>query len=412
MNYEERIKRNSSIFKIVIFVLGVLTILFTLTQPKKVTKEMLECERPVVFKTIGGPYPDSAWDMVEAPGGGFAIAGDTRSFGSGGSDFYLAKTNGKGSLQWTRTFGGEKNEHCLSIENAYDGGFILAGSTESFGAGESDMYIVKTDADGDCVWSKTIGTPDFDYAYCIKKTNDSNYIIAGYTSVDKNSDAELVKIDKGGNTIWQKTYGGDGWDIFYSVAPLKNGGYLACGYTTSFGEGKSSVYLVKTDASGNSLWARTYGGKRENRGIYAIEANDGGYLIAAKSTSYISKGMGWDIMIIKTDSAGKEYWKKFITAAELDCGRALVEEKDGTIVIGGTKKCYGICSSNIVFEKADADGNTTMYRIFEGPRDDNFTTLIKTSDGNYAICGATMSYGNGMSDMMYTKIGKNGEQIW
>jgi hypothetical protein len=412
MNYEEKIKRNSSLFKIVIFILFAISLVYTITRPKPVTKEMLEYERPVVFKTIGGPSADSAWDMLEAPDGGFVLAGDTRSFGSGGSDFYMAKTDVKGDLQWTRTFGGEQNEHCLSIEKAYGGGYILAGSTESFGAGESDIYLIKTDADGDCVWSRTIGTPDFDFAYCIRKTNDGNYIIAGYESVDKNSDAELVKVDKNGKEIWTKTYGGDGWDLFYSVAPLKDGGYLACGYTTSFGDGKSSVYLVKTDADGNSLWARTYGGKRENRGVYAIQSNDDGYLISAKTTSYISKGMGWDIMIIKTDAQGNQLWQSFIAAADIDCGRALLEEKDGTIVAGGTKRCYGLCDSNIVFEKADADGNTTMFKIFEGQKDDTFNTMIRTSDGNYAICGATLSYGNGMSDMLITKIGKNGEQIW
>jgi hypothetical protein len=412
MDYQERIKRNSSVLKLIIFVVFAFAILFTLTRPKPVSKEMLEYERAVTYKTIGGPYAESAWDMLEAPGGGFVIAGDTRSFGAGGSDFYMAKTDGKGGLLWTRTFGGPKDEHCLSIENAYGGGYIMAGATESYGAGESDIYLVKTDADGDCVWARTLGGPDFDYAYCIRRTNDGNYILAGYTSVKGNSDAALIKVDPSGRQLWGNTFGGDGWDVFYSVAALRDGGFLACGYTTSFGFGKSLIYLVRTDASGNKLWEKTYGGKRENHGIYAIEAADGGFIVAAKTTSFVSKGLGWDVMLLKTDSKGRQLWQNFISAAELQCGRALLEEKDGTIVAAATKKCYGICSSNIVFEKADAAGNNTTYRIFEAPNDEIFSSIIKTSDGNYAICGSTLSFGNGMTDFLITKISRAGEQIW
>jgi hypothetical protein len=90
----------------------------------------------------------------------------------------------------------------------------------------------------------------------------------------------------------------------------------------------------------------------------------------------------------------------------------LLEEKDGTIIAAATKKCYGICSSNIVFEKADAAGNSTTYRIFEAPNDERFSTIIKTQDGNYALCGTTLSFGNGMTDFLITKISRAGEQIW
>jgi hypothetical protein len=411
MDPNEKIKRNSSIAKLVIAVIFGVVILYTVIQPKKLTKQAREYFRNVSFNTIGGAYADSAWDAVRTADGGYVVVGDTRSFGNGGTDVYLIKTDKDGVMKWSRTFGGQKDDHGLSIENSSGGGYIIAGFTNSFGEKGTDMYLMEINSKGDKLWENTLGDNDFNAAYSVKKTPDNNYIFAGYTSEDSHSLAWLIKTDKKGNKIWDRTFGGDGWNIFYSAIPLKTGGYLATGYETLTNGAKSSVYLVKTSSDGKLIWERTYGGKRENRGYYTVETADGGYLIAAKTTSFISKGVGWDIYLIKTDNNGMEKWHQFITAADIDVGKSVVPVKDGYI-IAGAKKCYGICDSNIVAEKIDADGNTLWFRVFSGPRDDYANTVLVDEKGESFICGSTLSGGNGMSDVMIMKLGVDGEKVW
>jgi hypothetical protein len=411
MDHNKRVRNYSSIINLVIAVIFAVVLVYTLVQPRKVPKQAQEYFREVSFNTIGGRSADSAWDAVRTSDGGYAISGDTRSFGEGGTDIYLVKTDANGVLQWTRAFGGIKDDHGLSIDNSWNHGYIIAGFTNSFGEPGSDMYLMEINAQGEKLWENTVGGGAFCAAYSIKKTSDSNYITAGYTSEGEHTFAWLVKVNKKGEKIWDKTFGGKGWNIFYSVLPLKTGGYLATGYTSLTNGAKSSVYLVKTRADGKTVWERTFGGIRENRGYYAIQTDDGGYLITAKTTSFISKGVGWDIYIIKTDGNGREQWHRFITAADIDVGKTIAPVKDGYIITG-TKKCYGMCDSNVVAEKIDADGNTLWFRIFAGPKDDYANTVLTDDKGESFICGSTLSGGNGMSDVMIMKIGADGEKIW
>ncbi len=410
MDYNERVKRNSSILKLVVAVVFGIVIISTLLQPKKIPQAAQEYFRQVSFNTIGGRYADSAWDMTAAVDGGYAVVGDTRSFGDGGTDIYLVKVDDKGIMQWSKTFGGGKDDHGMSVITNDKGNYVIAGLTNSFGEPGSDMYFMEVGQNGEKIWENTVGDNIFNAAYTIKETA-GGYIAAGYMSQEEHTLASLVKLDSKGNVIWKKSFGGDGWNIFYSVLSLKNSGYLACGYSTLTNEAKSSVYVVKTDRQGKLLWERTYGGKRENRAYAAVETDDGGFLIGGKTTSFISKGIGWDIYLIKIAASGEKQWERFITAADLDVGKPLIKDGAGFAVVG-TKKCYGICDANVVFAKVDASGNTSDFRVFSGIRDDYANTILKSKDGGYVICGSTLSGGNGMSDMMIMKIGPDGEKIW
>jgi hypothetical protein len=183
---------------------------------------------------------------------------------------------------WTRTYGGSNDDYAWSVEQTADGGYIVAGSTNSFGAGDFDCYLVKTNSQGDTLWTRTYGGSDDDRATSIQQTADGGYIVAGFTlSFGAGSgDFYLVKTNSLGDTLWTRTYGGSSDDKGFSVQRTADGGYIVAGFTLSFGAGGYDFYLVKTNSQGDTLWTRTYGGSNQDEARSAQQTADGGYIVA------------------------------------------------------------------------------------------------------------------------------------
>ncbi|MCH7760731.1 T9SS type A sorting domain-containing protein, partial [candidate division TA06 bacterium] len=185
---------------------------------------------------------------------GYIIAGDTRSFGAGGWDFYIIKTDSLGDTLWTRTYGDTNHEASTFVQETSDGGYIVAGYTSSFGAGNGDVYLIKTDSLGDTLWTRTFGGTANDEGWSVQQTvQDGGYIIAGGTTSfgAGGKDLYLLKTDSLAATLWARTYGGTEEDHGWSVQQtVPDGGYIIAGTTRSFGAGGSDVYLIKTDGNG------------------------------------------------------------------------------------------------------------------------------------------------------------------
>jgi hypothetical protein len=178
----------------------------------------------------------------------------------------------------------------------------VAGYKYSFGLDSIDIFLIKTDANGNIIWAKTYGGINWDEAYSVQQTSDGGYIVAGYTeSFGAGGDILLIKTDANGNIIWAKTYGGINWDEAHSVQQTSDGGYIVVGYTYSFGAG-SNIFLIKTDANGNIIWAKTYRGISGDEAYSVQQTSDGGYIVAGRTYSF---GAGtWDAFLIKTDADG------------------------------------------------------------------------------------------------------------
>ena len=185
-------------------------------------------------KTYGGMSNDEGHSLLQTSDSGYIIAGHTHSFGAGSQDVYLLKTDSNGDTLWTKTFGGTGNDAGFSIDKTGDGGYIIVGTTTSFGAGANDVYIIKIDSVGNAIWTKTYGGIDGDIGTTVKQTIDGGYIITGYSTVGS-QDVYLVKTDALGNIIWTKTYGGSGIDQGNSLELTIAGGYIILGRTDSFG---------------------------------------------------------------------------------------------------------------------------------------------------------------------------------
>ncbi|WP_347487619.1 hypothetical protein ABDB91_10545 [Desulfoscipio sp. XC116] len=211
-------------------------------------------------REFGGPGEDTGACVLQTTDGGFIIAGATTSSGAGDSDAYLIKTSAKGIKEWEKTFGGKETDFATTVRQTSDGGYIAAGQTYSYGAGGYDVYLVKTDALGNQDWTQTFGGVGWDTAASVEQTDDGGYIVIGQTASlgAGNNDIYLIKTNHTGEKIWEKTFGGADLDIGKTVQCAGDGGFLLAGWSNSFGKGELGLYLVKTDAQGNKLWEKIW----------------------------------------------------------------------------------------------------------------------------------------------------------
>ena len=338
-------------------------------------------------QTYGGTGHDIARFTQQTSDGGFILVGVTESFGSGESDFWLIKTDEIGNEEWNRTFGGENYDTAYSANQTTDGGFIIGGFTSSYGVGESDFWLIKTDENGNEEWNQTFGGLDNDKIYSVKQTTDGGFILAGYTNSygAGESDLWLVKTDEIGNEEWNQTYGGSSYEIANSIQQTSDGGFILAGYTNSYGAGESDFWLVKTDENGNEEWNQSYDNNNESeRAQSIIQANDNGFIIAGYVT-YTDETT--DIWIVKTDEVGNEEWNQTFGGNEWDRGSAIQQTADGGFVIAGSTSSYGLGGSDFWLIRLDQEISIADNAIVESlilnlsnyPNPFNPTTTISFS---------------------------------
>jgi hypothetical protein len=293
--------------------------------------------------------------------GGYIVAGDTRSFGAGGYDVYLIKTDSTGDTLWSRTYGGSYNDYGFSVQQTTDGGYIVAGITSSFGAGGYDVYLIKTDSLGDTLWTRTYGGSSNDDGSSVQQTTDGGYIVGGRTLSfgAGNFDVYLIKTDSIGDTLWTRTYGGSQHDDEWSVQQTTDGGYIVAGFTYSFGAGQGDVYLVKTDSLGDTLWTRTYGGN-QNDDMWSVsvrQTTDGGYIVVG-----VTGSVNVDVYLIKTDSLGDTLWSRTYGGPYYydDWGVAVQQTTDGGYIVAGYTESFGAGDFDVMLTKLDSLGNTCI----------------------------------------------------
>jgi hypothetical protein len=357
-------------------------------------------------KTYGGTDSDFARSVQQTSDGGYILAGETRSFGTGG-DILLIKTDANGNIIWAKTYGGTNGDGTTSVQQTSDGGYILAGGTRSFGAGGSDIFLIKTDANGNIQWAKTYGGTRYDWAYSVQQTSDGGYIVVGETgsSVIGVGNIFLMKTNASGNVQWAKIYGG-GYELVYSVQQTLDGGYILAGGTRSFGAGDWDVFLINTDASGNLKWAKTYGGTNWELAYSVQQTSDGGYIVAGTTNSF---GAGWgDIFLIKTDANGNIQWAKTYGGTYGDKAYSVQQTSDGGYIVAGYTDSFGAGSGDIFLIKTDANGNIIWAKTYGGGKYEEAYSVQQASDGGYIVAGATYSFSVGSWDIFLIKTDANG----
>ena len=256
-------------------------------------------------RSYGDAQDETANSIDILIGGGFIISGEVINENTGFSLCYLIKIDNEGGLDWSNTFGGNQNDNGLSVISTNDAGFAITGMTRSLGDSNGDVWLIKVNSNGEMEWERTYGGDDTEYGRTIQQTVDGGYIIIGQTESFGlgYNDAYLIKTDSQGNEIWSQTFGGQGTDQGRQVVNTLDEGYLISGYTDSFGTlGGFNFWLVKANSLGELEWQRFYGEQGDDRGLSGIQTSDGGYAIAGYTNSGTSSGS--DILFIKTDDNG------------------------------------------------------------------------------------------------------------
>jgi len=363
-------------------------------------------------QTFGGTDVDYGKSVQQTQDGGYIITGYTYSFGAGWIDVYLIKTDSLGNELWSQTFGGPDQDGGRDVQQTDDGGYIITGYTFSFGAGQADIWLIKTDSSGNELWSQTIGGSLSDSGECVQHTSDGGYIITGYTNsfnAGDNNDVWLIKTDSNGNTVWAQTFGGGEHDQGRSVLQTPDGGYIIGGTTQSFGAGGSEVWLIRTDSNGNELWSQTYGGTENDSCLSILQNNDGGYIITGATNSFGDGGS--DVWLIKTDADGNEVWNQTFGGLGNEAGHSVNQCTHGGYIISGYTPSFGLGSTDVWIVRTNSAGSETWSQTFGGTSTERGYSVQQTADGGYIIAGETQSFGAGYSDVWLVRVDNDAQLI-
>ncbi len=297
-------------------------------------------------KTFGSVSTDNAGEVMQTSDGGYIFTGSVHCRGGRNCDVYLAKFDANGNVLWEQTYGGADNDRGNSVQETLDGGYVVLGTTSSFGNVQGGhVYLIKTDGKGDILWQKTYGGKRQQDGRKVRQTSDGGYIIVGssnsFSGEEDTRDVYLIKTDRRGEIEWERTYGGPGYDDGTSVHQTLDGGYVVVGRKGSFREGVENsgnvadLYLIKTDAAGASLWEKTYGGKGLSAGHSVLQTEDGGYYVTG-TTDAFSTPNEYEAYVIRTDDEGIVLWEKTYKGPVADYWHPNIGIVDTGYFIAGT----------------------------------------------------------------------------
>ncbi|RLF50562.1 MAG: hypothetical protein DRN19_04315 [Thermoplasmata archaeon] len=343
-------------------------------------------------RTVG--YGENVFYCVEqTKDGGYIAIGRTFSHRRGAYLVWLVKTDKNGKMLWDKKFGGGnpiggsyKWNFGYSVQQTADGGYIIAGLTEYYGHGKFDLWLIKTDGNGNEEWNKTFGGKyTWEEGYCVQQTTDGGYIVVG-CKYHRHDDADLwlVKTDSNGNEEWNKTFGGEGDDIGYCIQQTRYGGFIIVGSTESYGHGNRDIWLIRIDDNGREKWNRTFGGWRDEGGHWVQQTKDGGFVILGRKEGSDSIGT----LIIKTDNLGNVVWSKTFEKEGWEIvGKAIHQSIDGGYIIGGYTVKHLYLGGRVLLIKIDRKGNEEWNQTFKVKDYSRCYWVRQTKDGGYILAG-------------------------
>jgi hypothetical protein len=349
--------------------------------------------------TFGGTSEDVAKKIIATSDTGYLIIGSTSSFGHGSADVYIIKIDSIGNRQWSYVYGTSFIESGYSLRETFDG-FIIVGFTNQ--NMNYDALIMKIDLNGQFLWQKIIGGGDWDFGFDIETTPDSGFIICGttYSYSNGGSDIYAIKLDSIGNILWQKNYGGAVDESSKTIVRDYDNNYVIIGMTNTYGQGDNDFYIIKIDNDGDTSWTKTIGGNKFDEGWSIDLATDSNYLIIGTTFSYpndVSDTSG-NILCIKAHKTGSILWQKTYGGDDNEEGRFINRLPDGNVMFGGITESFGQGGKDVIMYYVDSDGNFINGGTRGGTSDDEGFSATIGRNSEYLVSGSTKSFGCGMVD--------------
>lgn len=318
-------------------------------------------------------------------------------------------------ITFQKTFGDSLLDLGMAGQQCKDGGYVIAGSIDREAPGYTDMFLVRTDQFGDTLWTKTYGQPvQPDNAFFVEQTSDDGFILCGHYGgfTAAGYSIYLVKTDSIGDTLWTKAIGGATtieWATM--IRQTTDGGYIITGVSpASFSPGTNNIILVKTDGSGNLVWSKIYGGLAPDRGYAVEQTSDNGYIITGRTESF---GAGdYDAFLLKTDSNGDTLWTKTYGGTDLDEGSSVHQTADGGFIVSGTTRSFGVGLGDVYLFKTDNAGNLSWSKTYGNSLDDYGYSVVQTADDGYAITGGAYSGISANRDVYLIRTNQFGDVLW
>ncbi|MFY9308298.1 MAG: T9SS type A sorting domain-containing protein [Bacteroidia bacterium] len=353
------------------------------------------------------PFDQEAQDVLPTSDGGYLLAGYTTNLTINDCDVYIIKTDAAGNIAWTQTYGGNKPDFPYHMLATNDGNYFLVGYSQSYGGGDYDILLLKIDPSGGLIWTKTYGANGNDIGMDVIPTSDGNYMIVGSSNSPALADqnANLIKIDPSGTVIWSKLYGGSSNDYGACVKQTNDGGFIMLGTTYSYNAPGGDAYLVKLNSDGDTTWTKRFGGAYYDEGVYITTGNDGGLTFVVRDSSTAGKDV--DIRVIKTDASGNVIWNKTYGGNQKDTPKMIQPTMDGGYIIGAISRSFGWIAPDMWILKLDASGDTTWTRNYGGSQNEHCYVARELQDGSYIACGKTASAGPDF-DPIFVKLNQNG----
>ncbi len=330
-------------------------------------------------------YGDVGWEegysVKETFDGGYIITGEKYIPTTDGYDLFLLKTDANGDSIWMRTYGGQYCDGGFCVVQCRDSGYIACGITMLDSINHTEIFLVKVDKNGNLQWSRTYGGTDYDEGRCVIEITDG-YIVAGSTTSYGNSwDAFLMEVDTLGNSVWFKKYDCSGDDVVFSVKQINDNGFIIAGQTTM--NETADILLIKTDPEGDTIWIRNYGRNGFDSGYSVTVSSNGDYV----ATGFTDSLGNWDVCLLRVTPDGDLIWFKTYGGENDEVGSAVMETRNGNIVIAGGTNSYGAGSTDVYLIKVDPNGNLVWQTTYGGGGDEEAYAIQKTSDNGYVICG-------------------------
>jgi hypothetical protein len=378
-------------------------------------------------KCLGGGYDDEALSIQQTNDSGFIVAGYTMSNNGnvsgnhGNFDYWVVKLNYLGNIQWQKCLGGTGDDYATSIQQTNDNGFIVAGYTESNNGdvsgnhGGYDCWVVKLDSYGDTLWTKCLGGTEWDYATSIQQTNDSGFIVAGYTKSNDGDvsgnhgdyDYWVVKLGSLGDIQWQKCLGGTNTDFAYSIQQTSDEGFIVAGETysnngdVSVNHGYTDFWVVKLNSLGTIQWQKCLGGSNIDGASSIQQTSDEGFIVAG--TTHSNDGDvsgnhgGYDYWIVKLDSYGYIQWQKCLGGTNPDLAYSIQQTSDEGFIVAGYTQSYdcNVFGNHGYYDywvvKLDSSGDIQWQKCLGGSNIDCASSIQQTSDEGFIVAGYAYS---------------------